>query len=165
MRVILKQAVTAASLAVAIGLQPLALQAQDGKRAPSKTGETRTGPSVAEAYAHATVPGQQVGAMYMTLRSSHEAALSGAETEVARQVQVHQMHKHDGVMRMRRAHMVDIPAGGEVRLAPGGMHLMLIGLKKPLQAGEQIPMKLTFVAPGKERTVLTINVPVRPLGQ
>lgn len=65
-----------------------------------------------------------------------------------------------GVMRMRRKDAVDIPARGSVELAPGGTHLMLVGLKAPLKAGTTIAVSLQFDKAG--RTDVTVKV--RPIG-
>lgn len=81
------------------------------------------------------------------------------------QVQVHDMQMHDGVMKMREHGRLDIPAGKTIELAPGGMHLMLMGLKKPLKAGDAISVKMTFVGANKGKIALIVTVPVRPIGQ
>ena len=67
----------------------------------------------------------------------------------------------NGVMQMRQlADGLPVPAGGSVVLKPGGYHVMLIGLKKPLAAGESIPLTLTFEKAGN----ISVTVPVRAMG-
>lgn len=120
--------------------------------------------TVNDPWSRATVPGQPTGAIYMKINSTSDATLLSAETPVAKEVQVHTMHMHNDVMRMREHGQLDVPAGKTVDLAPGGLHLMLLGLKKPLAAGETVPLKLTFSdAKGKRTT--TVNVPVRAIGK
>ncbi len=74
-------------------------------------------------------------------------------------------HAVAGSHTMRRHDQLDIPAGKTVELAPGGMHFMLLGLKRPLKAGDAITMKMTFVDAGKAKVTSVVTVPVRPLGQ
>jgi copper(I)-binding protein len=121
--------------------------------------------SVTDAWARATVPGQPVGAVYMKVSSSNAVRLVDIQTEVAKDVQVHTMHHHDGVMKMREHGELAIQAGQTVDLAPGGLHLMLLGLKKPLSAGENLTMKLTFEDAKKARNTSVVSVLVRPLGK
>jgi hypothetical protein len=64
------------------------------------------------------------------------------------------------VMKMRPVTGVDIPAGQPVSLAPGGLHIMLMGLKKPLKAGEKFPLTLTFDKAGTR----TVDVAVEKVG-
>lgn len=121
--------------------------------------------SLRDAWARATVPGQPVGAAYMKVSSSNAVRLVAIQTDVAKDVQIHAMHQHDGVMKMREHGELDIPAGQTVDLAPGGLHLMLLGLKKPLLAGENLTLKLTFEDANKVRNTSVVSVPVRPLGK
>lgn len=121
--------------------------------------------TVQEPWARATVPGQPVGAVYMKLSSPTPATLISVETDAASDVQVHTMHKHGGVMRMREHGQLQIPAGKPVELAPGGVHLMLMGLKKPLSAGDTLLLKMQFSdAKGAHRSAV-VQVSVRALGQ
>lgn len=121
--------------------------------------------TINEPWARATVPGQPVGAAYMKISSTSAARLLSAETDAAKEVQVHTMHHHDGVMRMREHGQLDIPAGRTVELTPGGLHLMLLGLKKPLAAGDTLTVKLTFEDAKKVKSTSVVAVPVRPIGK
>jgi copper(I)-binding protein len=53
------------------------------------------------------------------------------------------------VMKMRRVQAVEVPAKGSAALQPGGFHIMLVGLKHPLQEGERFPLTLTFETAGE----------------
>jgi copper(I)-binding protein len=69
----------------------------------------------------------------------------GGETVAAERVEVHNMSMDGGVMTMRPVEGgLEIPAGGAVELKPGGLHLMLIGLKAPLTEGGSVPLTLVF---------------------
>jgi copper(I)-binding protein len=63
-------------------------------------------------------------------------------------VQIHTMTMDGNVMRMHEVAGVDLPAGKRVALAPGGYHLMLVGLRKPLAEGTRVPLTLTFAHAG-----------------
>jgi len=118
---------------------------------------------VEKPWARATPAGATTGAVYMTLDNKSNAAdrLVGASTDVAATVQVHEMSMENGTMKMREvAGGLAIPAGGSVVLKPGGYHVMLIGLKKPLKAGDSFPLTLQFQKAGK----VSITVPVQAMG-
>lgn len=117
---------------------------------------------VSDAWARATVPGQQVGAAFMTLSSSKAARLLGAHCECAKTVQVHLTQEINGVASMREQKTVALPAGKSLQFQPGGLHIMLLGLKAPLLAGQQIPLVLSVEQNGK-RSQLPIQVGVRPV--
>lgn len=114
------------------------------------------------AWARATAPGQDTGGMFLTIYNRGEVAdrLVGASTPAAQSVQIHEMTMDGAVMRMRRQDGVDVPAGGSLELAPGGTHLMLVGLKAPLETGAVIPLSLDFEGAGRT----DIEVKVRPIG-
>lgn len=99
-------------------------------------------PIVSEARAIATVPAQKVGAAYMAIKSPIPLTLIGAESDIASEVQIHTMHTNDGVMRMRQQAELLLPANTTVSLVPGATHLMLVGLKRPLKAGDAFMLKL-----------------------
>jgi|GEM_PF-232231 cytochrome c biogenesis protein CcmG/thiol:disulfide interchange protein DsbE len=113
------------------------------------------------AYARATVSGQAVGAVYLTVINHGDSAdrLVSASTSAAQAVQFHSMSQENNVSRMRQESGFDIPTQGELNLKPGGQHLMLVGLKGALKAGDQLTLKLTF-AKGGEREV---KVPIQAL--
>jgi hypothetical protein len=100
--------------------------------------------TISNAWARTTNPGQEVGAAYMTLKSDSAARLIKVESQVAGTVEIHEMSMNNGVMKMRMMETLDLPAGKSVELAPGGFHLMLFDLKKPLAPGDQVDMLLTL---------------------
>jgi copper(I)-binding protein len=63
----------------------------------------------------------------------------------------------DGMMHMRKVAAINVPAGGVVKLEPGGYHLMIIDLNRELKAGAQVRVTLRF----SNRIEKTINVPVK----
>ena len=71
-----------------------------------------------------------------------------------------ELHTHirDGdVMRMRPVNDIPVPANGEVSLQPGGLHLMLIGLARPLNDGQSIPVSLRFERAGEVTVELAVQ--------
>lgn len=114
---------------------------------------------VRDARAMATVPEQSVAA-YMTIASPSAARIVSAKSDAAGSVQIHVVSMQDGIMRMRRLDVLDLPAGREIRLAPGGIHLMRAGLKHPLRAGGAVALSLAGVGADGETRVVRLNLPV-----
>jgi copper(I)-binding protein len=101
---------------------------------------------VENAWARATPPRAEVGAVYMTLTASGPDRLVGVSTPAAAKAEVHEMSTENGVMRMRETPGIMLPAGQPVVLGPGGYHVMLMGLKGPLKQGQTVPLHLTFAS-------------------
>ncbi len=123
---------------------------------------TNTSIVVEDPYARATPAGAMSGAVYLTLDNKTNAAdrLIGASSNVAAQIQIHEMSMVNGVMQMRQlANGLPVPAGESVALKPGGYHVMLIGLKKQLKAGETLPLTLTFEKAGN----ISVTVPIKTM--
>jgi periplasmic copper chaperone A len=126
-------------------------------------GAGNTSITVEQPWARATPGGAKTGAVYMTLdnKSSTADRLTGASSDVADKLKIHEMKVENGVMKMREiADGLPIPAGGSAVLKPGSYHVMLIGLKKPLSVGENLPLTLTFEKAGN----ISVTVPVQATG-
>ena len=100
---------------------------------------------------------------FMQLTAAGDARLVGAASPVAGLVEIHEMRMQDNVMRMRAVAGIDLPAGKTVELRPGGYHVMLMDLKRPLQEGETVPLTLTIEAKDGTRSTLELQAPVRAL--
>lgn len=109
--------------------------------------------SVTDAWVRATVSGQQVGGAYMQIRSDADARLLSVSSPAVPRVEIHEMKMDGDVMRMRELKSVALPKGKTIALAPGGRHLMLMNLKKPIAAGDEIPLTLVVESDGKRQTV------------
>ena len=108
-------------------------------------------------HARPTNAGQQVGAGYLKLSNQGAAdRLLSATSPAAASVELHSMSMEGDVMKMRQVDAIDLPAGQTVELKPGGYHLMLMGLKTPLKAGDKLPLTLKFEKAGE--VVVTVNV-------
>ena len=100
------------------------------------------------------------GAVYMMLVNEGREAerLIRAHTELAEVAEIHETRMEGEVMKMQLLpDGLEIPAGGEVELKPGGYHIMLIGLKRDLNEGDRFTLVLEFEKSGR----LTVEVPVR----
>lgn len=110
-------------------------------------------------WARETPPSAKTGAGYLTIKNTGTDAdrLIAVETAGAEKVEMHQSTVENGVAKMRPVTAVDIPAGGDVALQPGGYHLMLVGLKEALAEGMRIPAVLTFEKAGKIDVELAVE--------
>jgi periplasmic copper chaperone A len=110
-------------------------------------------------WARPTVAGQQGGGGFLVLRNTGAAAdrLVGGSTPAAERFELHTMSMKGDVMEMRQVEGIDLPAGQEVELKPGGMHAMFIGLKTPLKIGDKVPVTLKFEKTGP----MTVQFEVR----
>ena len=104
------------------------------------------------------------GAAYFQVENggSESVRIVGASSPIADRAELHTHEMDGGVMKMRHVRAVEVPAKGTASFAPGGLHVMLIGLKKPLVAGESFPLILDFDTAGTiDVTVeITRNGPV-----
>jgi hypothetical protein len=116
---------------------------------------------VIDPWARATVPGQKVGGVYMEIVSPRDARLTGVASPLAGAAEVHSMTMDGGTMKMRVVDALDLPAGRPVKLAPGGYHVMLFDLKKPLVAGKKVPLTLIIEDAGKRTHKIAVTAIVR----
>ena len=119
--------------------------------------QTPAAPSVDKAWARPTVAGQSAGGAFMTINGAGAAdRLLSVKSDAAQTVELHTMSMDGSTMRMRRIDGIDVAAGQKVELKPGGMHVMFMGLKQPLQAGTTVPLVLKF----KEGGDVSVDVQV-----
>jgi copper(I)-binding protein len=131
---------------------------------PAMAAETAPAPTtlkVENAYAFATAPEQKNGAIFLTINGDAQNAdkLTGAATDKSEVVELHATTIEYDQMKMVHAHHIDIPAAKAVVFEPSGYHVMLIGLKSPLNAGETFPLTLTFEKAGAIEVPVTITAP------
>jgi copper(I)-binding protein len=103
--------------------------------------------------------GGSTSAAYMVLQNQAATAdvLIQASTDVAEVVELHTVERDGDIMRMRPVQQIDLPARGSATLEPGGLHIMLIGLRQDLQPGQTVRLTLTFANAGE----VVVEVPVR----
>lgn len=114
--------------------------------------------AVEQPWSRATAPNAPNGAAFMTIRNSgHDAdRLVSAVSAIAERVELHTHRMENGVMKMRPVDVIDIPAEGEAVLKPGGLHVMMFGLKAALVEGETFPLELTFERGGTRTVEVTV---------
>ncbi|KQY85347.1 copper chaperone PCu(A)C [Pelomonas sp. Root1444] len=116
---------------------------------------------VDDPWVRATVAPQKATGAFMQLTSAKPAKVVAASSPVAAMVEIHEMKMDDGVMKMRAVDALPLPAGQAVALKPGSYHVMLMGLKKPVQVGDTVPLTLTVEGEDKQRTTVEIKAEVR----
>lgn len=117
--------------------------------------------NVSSAWARSTVPGQGGTGAFMTIVSKDGGKLVGAASAVAGVVELHEMAMENNVMKMRAIPALDLPAGREVELKPGGYHVMLLDLKRPLKVGEKVQIELRLETRDGKRVTQPVEVEVR----
>src|SRR5215475_3878006 len=105
---------------------------------------------ISDPWSRATPKGSSVAAGYMKITNSGSAPdrLISGSSDVASKFQVHEMKMENGVAKMRPVKGLEIKPGETVELKPGGLHVMFVGLKKPLSAGEHFKATLVFEKAG-----------------
>jgi copper(I)-binding protein len=122
----------------------------------------QTGPIQAgDARAAPTPPVVHVGAVYLwiTNHGAKSDTLVSLETPLAAKVELHQSHMTQGIMQMREVDSLECPAHSTVKIEPGALHIMLVGLKQPLIAGSTFPLSLKF----RDAGMLMVQVSVKAL--
>ncbi len=112
--------------------------------------------TIGHPWARATPGAVKNSAAFMTLSAKDTAdKLIGVSGDVAREIQIHTMITEAGVMKMREIKSLDVPANGKTELKPGGLHIMLIGLKDGLKDGTKFPLTLKFEKAGEVKVTVT----------
>lgn len=96
------------------------------------------------------------GAVYFVIHSSEADELIGVSSDVADAVEMHESKMNGDVMEMHQLKSILLHAGEQVTFEPGGLHIMLIGLKQDLKVGDEFEITLHF----ENDQDLTVNVPV-----
>lgn len=114
---------------------------------------------ISNPFARAVPPGQKNSASFMVINNptDQDFAIVKASSEVSDVVELHTHTNVDGVMQMRQVPQIDLKAKQETMLKPGGLHVMLIGLKQALNEGDQVTVELTF----SDDSTQTITMPVK----
>lgn len=118
--------------------------------------------SVTSPFSRASAPTAKAGAAFLTLNiDAGSDKLLGGSSPVAEKVELHTHLMDNGIAKMRPVEGgIAVTAGAPTELKPGGLHIMLIGLKAPLKQGESFPLTLNFEKAG----AVTVTVPVQAPG-
>ncbi len=118
--------------------------------------------SVKDAWVRAPAPGQKVAGAYMEITGRTQVWLVAAASPVAARAELHSTTMEGGVMKMRAIEKLELPGGKAVKLAPGGLHIMLIDLKQTLKRGDKVPITLTVLREDlSSRAYFTVQAEVR----
>ena len=106
--------------------------------------------------------GADVLAGYLTLVNTQDQPLTlvAVRSELFADVEIHEMTMAEGRMRMRELPSLAVPASGQVRLSPGGKHLMLKAPLRELAVGDQVPVTLAFDDGRTQSLILPVRAPV-----
>ncbi len=114
---------------------------------------------VTNVHAFETSEGMKNGAILLTLKNTgkEDDKIISAQSPAATETEIHEMSETNGVMKMREIGAVTIKAGEEIAFTPNGYHIMLLGLKEPLKAGDVRPLMLKFLRAGAVKTTFEIK--------
>ena len=115
--------------------------------------------TVTGAWARSTPPGAGMGAIYLTIDngSTKSDRLLKLRTSVASAAQVHRTEELDGIVRMREVAVLHVAAGERIEFKPGGHHVMLTGLGKPLVEGQVFNLELVFEVAGPRKVKVVVR--------
>lgn len=116
--------------------------------------------SISDLWTRATPPRAQAAGGFLAIENSGREPdrLVGVASPVAGRAEIHEMRMQDGTMIMRPVEGgIEIPAGGEVVLAPGGFHIMFMELKDAFTEGSRVPVTLRFEKAGNLETFLHVQ--------
>jgi periplasmic copper chaperone A len=107
------------------------------------------------------VPGSEVAAVYLTLRNPTAKPITvvGIESSVAEHAMIHETRTEGGQSRMRPHEQLVVAPGETVKFAPGGLHVMLHGMKQPVGVGQSLQLVL-LLADGSK---IPVSAVMRPL--
>lgn len=114
--------------------------------------------SIDDGWARPTLPGQMSSAAYFTIRNGGGADSLASVSSPEADASLHSTSMDNGVMRMRPVARLEVPANTSLELKPGGIHVMLTHLKRPLETGSTIELDLSFEKSGERK----VQLPVRP---
>jgi copper(I)-binding protein len=120
--------------------------------------------TVKDPWIRGTVDQQKATGMFVQITSVKGGRLVSVASPAAGVVEIHQMAMDGDVMTMRPVNGLELPAGKTVELKPGGYHVMLMDLKRPLKAGDVVSVTLVVEGPDKKRETLEVKAQVRALG-
>ncbi|MGH8198074.1 MAG: copper chaperone PCu(A)C [Steroidobacteraceae bacterium] len=117
--------------------------------------------TVTNAWSRTTPPGIPMGVVYLKIHNDTAKSdrLLKLKASVGSSAEVHRTELIEGVARMREVSVLHVGVGERVEFAPGGMHVMLMGLKKPLVEGQKFDLELLFEVAGPRQVKVTVRRP------
>lgn len=120
--------------------------------------------TVKDAWVRATVPAQKSTGAFMTITSTADAKVVAARSPVAKSTEIHESMVMGGHAHMHEVEALELPAGRPVQLKPGGYHVMLMGLERPVKAGERVAIELVVEGRDGRRATVEVSAEARPIG-
>lgn len=116
---------------------------------------------VEQAYVRAVPPNQPISAAFMVIENTdmNDHQLRAASSPAAQVVELHTHTQENGMMKMRQVPEINLPAGAQAILKPGGLHIMLINLTAPLSTDHKVPLTLQF----EDGSQKQLELPVQPV--
>lgn len=115
------------------------------------------------AWTRATLPGQDMAMVYMSITSKQAATIVGVSTSASKTAEMHTMEHKGGMMKMYEVKSISLPANARLDMNMHGYHLVLNGLKAPLKAGATVPLTLNIEMADKRSVKVDVQAEVRPL--
>lgn len=114
---------------------------------------------ISDGWVRESIPGQDRSAAYLRLTNSsgQDCRLTAVESPAAGRVEIHEHRHREGRMQMRRLEALTLPAGETVVFQPGGLHLMLLDLNRPLKSGERVSFSFDAGACGSPDAELVVR--------
>jgi periplasmic copper chaperone A len=119
--------------------------------------------TVKEPWVRGTVASQKSTGAFMQLTTTEPVRLVEAKSGAAKIVEIHEMRMEGDRMMMKAVPGIDVVPGQTLELKPGGYHVMLIDVVKPLNAGDKVPLTLVLEGKDKKRTQVEVSAEVRAL--
>ena len=111
---------------------------------------TTSGLTVSDAWVRNPITPDQPGAGYLVIQNNGGAdKLLSVTSDVAQTIELHESMMSGNMMQMSPVPNIEVPANGKAELKPGGFHMMLIGLTRPLKVGDKVQLTLNFEKAGK----------------
>lgn len=120
--------------------------------------------TTSNAWVRATVGGQKTTGAFMQINSTEAVRVVGVASPAAKIVELHEMKMEGDRMMMNAVDGLDVTPGKVTELKPGGYHIMLIDVVKPLAAGDKVPLTLVVEGGDKKRSNIEVSAEVRAMG-
>lgn len=121
--------------------------------------------TVKDAWSRATAPGQDSAMVQAVITSKKAAKLVSVACKDATTAELHSMVMEGDLMKMRQVDAIELPAGKAVDLGAAGYHLMLIGLKKPLEAGKKTHCEMIVRGADGKDTKVQLSAKIKPMAE
>lgn len=119
--------------------------------------------TVKDPWVRGTVAGQKATGAFLQLSTTEAVRLVEARSGAAKIVEIHEMRMEGDRMMMQAVPGLDLVPGKTLELKPGGYHVMLIDVVKPLNAGDKVPLTLVLEGKDKKRIQVDVSAEVRAL--